>query len=99
MSETNKYPVTFILVTSLFFLWDFLRNLDPILIPHLKKSFSLSTLRRFQKICSTTQFCSIVPENRQCRGIFIIRSFESHHRADHKNGWRVVHLDRALVNG
>ncbi len=37
------YP--FILVTSLFFMWGFVHNLDPILIPHLKKSFSLSTLQ------------------------------------------------------
>lgn len=37
------YP--FMLVTSLFFLWGFVHNLDPILIPHLKKSFSLSTLQ------------------------------------------------------
>jgi len=35
----------FILVTSLFFLWGFVHNLDPILIPHLKKSFSLTTLQ------------------------------------------------------
>ncbi|MFM9019733.1 MAG: L-fucose:H+ symporter permease [Sediminibacterium sp.] len=34
----------FILLTSLFFLWGFVHNLDPILIPHLKKAFSLSTL-------------------------------------------------------
>src|SRR4030095_11702131 len=33
----------FILVTSLFFLWGFAHNLDPILIPHLKKSFTLTT--------------------------------------------------------
>jgi MFS transporter, FHS family, L-fucose permease len=32
-----------ILVTSLFFLWGFSNNLNPILIPHLKKSFTLST--------------------------------------------------------
>jgi len=31
------------LVTSLFFLWGFSNNLNPILIPHLKKSFTLST--------------------------------------------------------
>ncbi|MCK9404015.1 MAG: L-fucose:H+ symporter permease [Chitinophagaceae bacterium] len=37
------YP--FILVTSLFFMWGFVHNLDPILIPHLKKSFSLTTLQ------------------------------------------------------
>lgn len=36
--------VAFILLTSLFFLWGFVHNLDPILIPHLKKAFSLSTL-------------------------------------------------------
>ena len=35
----------FILLTSLFFMWGFVHNLDPILIPHLKKSFSLSTLQ------------------------------------------------------
>lgn len=33
------------LITSLFFLWGFAHNLDPILIPHLKKSFTLSTLQ------------------------------------------------------
>jgi len=35
----------FILVTSLFFFWGFVINLGPILIPHLKKSFSLTTLK------------------------------------------------------
>src|SRR5476651_1937313 len=35
----------FILVTSLFFLWGFAHNLDPILIPHLKKSFTLTTVQ------------------------------------------------------
>jgi len=45
MTKTNKYLLPFILVTSLFFLWGFLHNLDPILIPHLKKSFSLTTLQ------------------------------------------------------
>lgn len=35
----------FILVTSLFFFWGFIINLDPILISHLKKSFSLTTLQ------------------------------------------------------
>ena len=33
------------MITSLFFMWGFVHNLDPILIPHLKKSFSLSTLQ------------------------------------------------------
>ena len=44
----NKYASTqfaFIMITSLFFMWGFVHNLDPILIPHLKKSFSLTTLQ------------------------------------------------------
>jgi len=35
----------FILVTSLFFFWGFVHNLDPILIPHLRKAFQLSDLQ------------------------------------------------------
>lgn len=38
----NKYLLPFVLVTSLFFLWAFLHNLNPILIPHLKKACQLS---------------------------------------------------------
>jgi len=38
----NKLLVPFILVTSLFFLWAFLHNLNPILIPHLKKACQLN---------------------------------------------------------
>jgi len=37
-----NYILPFILVTSLFFLWAFLHNLNPILIPHLKKACQLS---------------------------------------------------------
>lgn len=33
------------MVISLFFMWGFVHNLDPILIPHLKKSFSLTNLQ------------------------------------------------------
>ncbi len=40
---TKAYRVPFILITSLFFLWGFAHNLDPILIPHLKRSFTLTT--------------------------------------------------------
>lgn len=40
--KTNKYVLPFILVTSLFFLWAFLHNINPILIPHLKKACQLS---------------------------------------------------------
>lgn len=42
MSKKNKYLFPFILVTSLFFLWAFLHNINPILIPHLKKACQLS---------------------------------------------------------
>ncbi len=45
-SLTNRnYRFAFIMITSLFFLWGLVHNLDPILIPHLKKSFTLSTLQ------------------------------------------------------
>jgi FHS family L-fucose permease-like MFS transporter len=43
MNQQKPYLIAFILVTSLFFLWGFAHNLDPILIPHLKKSFTLTT--------------------------------------------------------
>lgn len=42
MSRSNKYLFAFILVTSLFFLWAFLHNINPILIPHLKKACQLT---------------------------------------------------------
>src|SRR6187431_3214992 len=43
MNQTrNSFLVAFILVTSLFFLWAFIHNLNPILIPHLKKACQLS---------------------------------------------------------
>lgn len=38
----NKYLFPLILVISLFFLWAFLHNINPILIPHLKKSCQLN---------------------------------------------------------
>ena len=41
-ATTGKYLLPFILVTSLFFLWAFLHNINPILIPHLKKACTLS---------------------------------------------------------
>lgn len=40
--NANKYLLPFILVTSLFFLWAFLHNINPILIPHLKKACMLT---------------------------------------------------------
>jgi MFS transporter, FHS family, L-fucose permease len=42
-AASQKTKFAFILITSLFFLWGFAHNLDPILIPHLKKSFTLTT--------------------------------------------------------
>ncbi|MBD1393399.1 L-fucose:H+ symporter permease [Mucilaginibacter glaciei] len=42
-AQSTLFPV--ILITSLFFLWGFAHNLDPILIPHLKRSFTLSTVQ------------------------------------------------------
>ncbi|MEO8769566.1 MAG: L-fucose:H+ symporter permease [Ferruginibacter sp.] len=43
MRENKSYLPAFVLITSLFFLWGFAHNLDPILVPHLKRSFTLST--------------------------------------------------------
>ena len=43
MDKEKNYRTPFILLTCLFFLWGFAHNLDPILIPHLKKSFTLTT--------------------------------------------------------
>ena len=43
MEKANNYRTPFILLTCLFFLWGFAHNLDPILIPHLKRSFTLTT--------------------------------------------------------
>jgi FHS family L-fucose permease-like MFS transporter len=45
MTKQNKYLLPFILVTSLFFFWGFLNNLNPILIPHLRRAFSLNTVQ------------------------------------------------------
>ena len=44
-NKTASTRFAFIMITSLFFMWGFVHNLDPILIPHLKKSFSLSTVQ------------------------------------------------------
>jgi FHS family L-fucose permease-like MFS transporter len=43
--KQKSYLFPFILVTSLFFFWGFVHNLDPILIPHLRESFKLSFLQ------------------------------------------------------
>ncbi|TAE39103.1 MAG: L-fucose:H+ symporter permease [Sphingobacteriales bacterium] len=41
----NKTLIPVILIISLFFLWGFAHNLNPILIPHLKKACQLSDLQ------------------------------------------------------
>ena len=43
--ETKRFRLAVVLITSLFFLWGFAHNLDPILIPHLKRSFTLTTVQ------------------------------------------------------
>jgi FHS family L-fucose permease-like MFS transporter len=45
MSQQKKYTLAIILITSLFFFWGFIHNLDPILIPHLRNAFSLTTVQ------------------------------------------------------
>ncbi|KGO93606.1 L-fucose:H+ symporter permease [Flavobacterium subsaxonicum] len=43
-AKKKGYHFPLILVTSLFFFWGFIHNLDPVLIPHLKKAFRLTDL-------------------------------------------------------
>jgi FHS family L-fucose permease-like MFS transporter len=43
--QPKGYLFPFILVTSLFFFWGFVHNLDPVLIPHLRKAFTLNFLQ------------------------------------------------------
>jgi FHS family L-fucose permease-like MFS transporter len=40
-----RHRFAFAMIATLFFMWGFVHNLDPILIPHLKRSFSLSVLQ------------------------------------------------------
>ena len=44
-SSRQSYAFAFAMTTSLFFMWGFVHNLDPILIPHLRRSFNLSVLQ------------------------------------------------------
>ena len=43
--QPKNWVFPFILVTSLFFFWGFVHNIDPILIAHLRKTFQLSMLQ------------------------------------------------------
>lgn len=43
--NNRSNTVAIILITSLFFFWGFIHNLDPILIAHLRSAFSLSHLQ------------------------------------------------------
>lgn len=42
MTKNKKYTFAILLITSLFFFWGFIHNLDPILIKHLRSAFSLT---------------------------------------------------------
>lgn len=44
-TSRQTYAFAFAMITTLFFMWGFVHNLDPILIPHLRRSFSLSVLQ------------------------------------------------------
>ena len=44
-SARPSYRFALVMITTLFFMWGFVHNLDPILIPHLRRSFSLSVLQ------------------------------------------------------
>ncbi|VTP95319.1 L-fucose permease [Sphingobacterium daejeonense] len=43
--NNRSNTVAIILITSLFFFWGFIHNLDPILIAHLRSAFSLTHLQ------------------------------------------------------
>ena len=45
MNNHKGWLFSFILITSLFFFWGFVHNIDPILIAHLRKTFQLSILQ------------------------------------------------------
>lgn len=45
MKTNSQYKQPIILITSLFFLWGFAHNLNPILIPHLKKACQLTDMQ------------------------------------------------------
>jgi FHS family L-fucose permease-like MFS transporter len=45
LNHRSGWLFPFILITSLFFFWGFVHNIDPILIAHLRKTFQLSILQ------------------------------------------------------
>lgn len=66
MAEPHKPPpctFAFVMITTLFFMWGFVHNLDPILIPHLKKAFSLSLLQSsmIDSAVFLAYFCMALP--------------------------------------
>jgi FHS family L-fucose permease-like MFS transporter len=42
---TRSYRLAFVMITTLFFLWGFIHNVDPVLIQHLRKTFRLNTFQ------------------------------------------------------
>jgi len=62
-AQTKGYLFPLIMVTTLFFLWGFIHNLDPILIPHLKKAFTLTDLETafIDSSVYAAYFCMALP--------------------------------------
>ncbi len=62
-AQTKGYLFPLIMVTTLFFLWGFIHNLDPILIPHLKKAFTLTDLQTafIDSSVYAAYFCMALP--------------------------------------
>ena len=60
MNKIKSTQVPFILITCLFFLWGFAHNLDPILIPHLKKSFTLLTVLYTPPVIELAEFTNLL---------------------------------------
>lgn len=44
MTKKSSYLFPLILITSLFFFWGFVHNMNPVLIPHLRNAFQLTDL-------------------------------------------------------
>jgi MFS transporter, FHS family, L-fucose permease len=61
--KNNKYALAFGLITILFFLWGFASNLNPILIPHLKKACQLTDLQSafIDSAFYAAYFCMAIP--------------------------------------
>ena len=79
MNKVKSTQIPFILITCLFFLWGFAHNLDPILIPHLKKSFTLTTTQ------------STLVDSSVFIAYFIYHNHTTNKKQSHKN-WVVFYV-------